>query len=165
MTNDAWTEIPDQRYRRLWDEFDQRFQFKPSIYPKDWPSIAEPRGSVTLDLAGIFQPDHFEAGCRRVDEVVLASLQRVFDEQTALLALDWQHPAYEFRPHRHTGAFTWPESPLSPFPDGDYHIFLTEDMDQGTFGHPWEHTLCVWGDDLVSDLVPELGLPVKRSRR
>lgn len=35
----------------------------------------------------------------------------------------------------------------------------------GTFGHPWEQTLCVFGEPLVSALAPLLTswLPIKRS--
>ncbi|KJK47412.1 hypothetical protein UK23_20405 [Lentzea aerocolonigenes] len=162
MRSEAWTEVD---YRRVWDAFYERFHFKPSIYPKDWPTITEPQGSVTLDLAGIFQSDQWVRKSLTVDEVVLESFLRVYPEETALLALDWQHPAYRFRPHLLGGPNEWLDSPFSPFPDGDYHIFLTEDMSQGTFGHPWEQTLCVWGDDLVRDLVPELDVPVKRAQR
>lgn len=163
MLSEAWARIDQHAYRRVWDEFDERFQFKPSIYPKNWPAITEPRGSVTLDLADIFQSDQWVRRSLRVDEVVLASFLRVYPEETELLALDWQHPAYLFRPHLLGDASTWLHSPFSPFPDGDYYIFLTEDMSQGTFGHPWEQTLCVWGDELVRDLVPALDLPVKRA--
>jgi hypothetical protein len=162
---DAWVEITEQHYRRVWDEFYERFRFKPSTCPEDWPSFVGPPGTVTLDLAAIFQSDPFYERERQLGQVVLASLRRVFDERTPLLALDWQHPAYQFWPHRQSGDFIEADSPFSPFPDGDYYIFLTEDMSQGTFGHPWERTLCVWGDDLVRDLVPELRLPVKRAQR
>ncbi|MFD4674119.1 DUF2716 domain-containing protein [Lentzea sp. NPDC058450] len=154
MVSDAWRELSDEDERRLWDEFDRRFRFRPGMDPERWPAIAAPPGAVVLDLAEIHHPDRFESGSRRVNELVLTSFQRIFDERTALVALDWQHPGYRFWPHRHSGVFTWPESPFSPFPDGDYYLFLTEDMSQGTFGHPWEQTLTVWGDDLVRDLVP-----------
>jgi hypothetical protein len=52
------------------------------------------------------------------------------------------------------------------FPNGDYYAFLTEDMTAGTFGHPWEQTLRVFGDQLVSALAPMLSswLPIKRSK-
>jgi hypothetical protein len=50
------------------------------------------------------------------------------------------------------------------FPDGDYYVFMTEDMTIGTFGHPWRQTLCIFGARLVESLVPKLTawLPVKR---
>lgn len=51
------------------------------------------------------------------------------------------------------------------YPDGDYLAFLTPDYTQGTFGHPWEETLCVMGDRLIASLGRTLStwLPIKRS--
>ena len=44
------------------------------------------------------------------------------------------------------------------------YIFLGEDLSTGTFGHPWEESLCVFGDRLVEALAPalETWLPVLR---
>jgi hypothetical protein len=51
-----------------------------------------------------------------------------------LVALDWQHPAYWFWPHRQaTLDEPWP---VPAFPNGDYFILLTDDLSQETFGHP-----------------------------
>lgn len=61
-----------------------------------------------------------------------------------------------------------PWSPLSSFVVserfGDYYAFLTPDLEEGTFGHPWEQTLCVIGRRMVDSLGRSLGtwLPVKR---
>ncbi|MFB4279141.1 DUF2716 domain-containing protein [Nonomuraea sp. MTCD27] len=41
------------------------------------------------------------------------------------------------------------------FPNGDYYVFLSEDRTNGTFGHPWEQTLCIFG----TSLIPELARP------
>nr|WP_230688728.1 DUF2716 domain-containing protein [Micromonospora sp. WMMC415] len=42
-----------------------------------------------------------------------------------------------------------PGWPLSPYPDGDYHIYLSEDFRFGSFGHPWESSLCIFGAELL----------------
>jgi hypothetical protein len=34
-------------------------------------------------------------------------------------------------------------------PDGDYAIFLAEDFSFGFFGHPWEATICIFGEPLL----------------
>jgi hypothetical protein len=84
-------------------------------------------------------------------------------EAETLLALDWQHPAYRFSPARQ--ALTWaPEWKIPVYPDGDYFAFLTEDFTEGTFGHPWERTICVFGERLVGSLGGSLAtwLPVER---
>ena len=41
-------------------------------------------------------------------------------------------------------------------PDGDYNIHLAEDFCYGTFGHPWEYTLCVMGAPLLQPVTAEL---------
>lgn len=38
------------------------------------------------------------------------------------------------------------------YPNGDYHIFARDGFDEGTFGHPWERTLCVYGPLMVATL-------------
>jgi len=40
-------------------------------------------------------------------------------------------------------------TPLPRTQPGDYFIFLAEDLRFGTFGHPWEHSLCVFGTELL----------------
>jgi hypothetical protein len=53
---------------------------------------------------------------------------------------------------------------VTPFPNGDYYIFLSEDFRTGTFGHPWEETMCIFGDRLLTALAEPLSvwLPVRR---
>lgn len=50
------------------------------------------------------------------------------------------------------------------FPNGDYYAFFTQDFSAGTFGHPWEQSLCVMGAPLVGTLGVSLRtwLPVLR---
>lgn len=79
------------------------------------------------------------------------------------LALDWQHPGYRFRPAAQ--ALTWrAEWRVPVYPDGDYFAFLTPDLSEGTFGHPWERTICVIGERMCSSLGASLStwLPTKR---
>jgi hypothetical protein len=80
------------------------------------------------------------------------------------VVLDWQHQTYRFRPAAQ--ALTWRgQWALPVYPDGDYFAFMTPDMTEGTFGHPWEQTLCVIGQRLVGTLGASLAtrLPVKRA--
>jgi Protein of unknown function (DUF2716) len=163
--NAAWKEIRD--YEQFWTPFDNKFQFRAGMDAAAWPAIIEPAGAVTLDLAPIFQRDEtgFAADEDAINQLTLEALTDVLTEETALVALDWQHPSYWFWPHRQA-AITEPWR-VPQFPNGDYHILVTQDLMQGTFGHPWEQTLCVFGRDLVGALAPRLTawLPVKRSPR
>ncbi len=157
----AWERIRSEKYEDFWGPFDARFHFR----PKEHPGITEPAASVTVDLTPIFAgtPAEFAAGQSAVNAVALAAMTRVFAATDRLVVLDWQHASWWFRPQLHAIADDQ-QWPIPVFPDGDYYAFLAEDMSTGTFGHPWEQTLCVWGK-LMPVLAPMLTawLPVKRS--
>ena len=164
----AWSPISmdhDDEHSR---GFHQRFAFRPGMSIAE-PAINEPAGSVTLDLSPIFTArDVHEAaaGMNAVNSLGLLAWVSVLAPETSLLVLDWQHQTHRFWPHRFA-CQPDPQWQTEVFPNGDYYIFLTEDMSTGTFGHPWQQTLCVFGEPLVSALVPMLAgwLPVKRDNR
>ena len=56
------------------------------------------------------------------------------------------------------------EWPVPVFPNGDYYIFARPDFSTGTFGHPWEKTLCVFGSELVQTLGRTLATWLPRKR-
>ncbi|WP_410600570.1 DUF2716 domain-containing protein [Amycolatopsis sp. lyj-90] len=148
--------LGDAEYRRAWDRFRAEFAFRPSTDRFEWPGIAEPAGAVTWSLSALDEDPGYLLLDRMVS-VVQRGLASCADE---LYALDWQHESYRF-------ATTEKDWPLSPFPDGDYYIYLTQDFRLGTFGHPWEYTICVFGDELVTaisaELTETLGKPLRRS--
>lgn len=154
----AYRELRDE-YAEIWDRFDALFRFRPSI--QVFPAITEPTPSVTWRLGG--------ADDDRFVETVQRAVTALAGEGS-LLCLDWQHTSYRVWPRLvgpdnldPPGAPGWP---LSPYPDGDYHIYLAEDFRFGTFGHPWERTLCVFGADLLDrvevDLHEIFGAPLRR---
>ncbi|BEP14402.1 DUF2716 domain-containing protein [Acidothermaceae bacterium B102] len=160
---EAWVAVDDAGYRTAWDAFDGRFGFRASTRPDGWPAIREPIPSVTFDLSAI--PDGAMRGAAydAINAEALRCFVWALPEAEALLVLDWQHPAYRFRPRAQ--AQRWDAKWLVPvFPDGDYYAFLTPDFDEGTFGHPWEKTLCVLGPRMVASLAASLAtwLPVVR---
>jgi hypothetical protein len=162
----AWEPIPMDVDDRYWTPFHERFAFRPGMESR--PAIDEPRPSVTIDIGPVFAGSHpqFSAAANAVDSLALVALTKVLAPDTSVVVLDWQHQTYRFWPHRFA---CQPDQrwPTTVFPNGDYSIFLTDDMSTGTFGHPWEQTLCVFGEQLVSTLAPTLTswLPVKRSNR
>jgi hypothetical protein len=164
----VWSPINMDADDEHWARFYQRFSFRPGMFVKE-PAIDEPTPSVTLDLSPTFtaQDVHeFAAGAAAVNGLALLAWIRVLAPETSLVVLDWQHQTYRFWPYRFA---CQPDSQWQTevFPNGDYYIFLSEDMSSGTFGHPWQQTLCVFGESLVSTLVPMLAswLPVKRTKR
>jgi hypothetical protein len=192
MFEAAWESMAREEEDRLWDRFYDQFRFHPSIERKNWPSIREPLPSVTLDLSGVCVADQrgvmtnmrdFVANVRDIDLTCASAFQRCTSPSGRLAVLDWQHPCYWFWPHRldldelrrtweldpgitHEGAhyLSYPDMRRSAYPDGDYYIFLAEDLRFGTFGHPWEETLCLFGHELLdTGLRESLGLPVVRN--
>jgi hypothetical protein len=159
----AWEPITD--YEHWWTRFDERFGFRAGVESNAWPGIREPADSVTFSLEPICQvgsEPRFVAGDDALNAEVLRAFVNVFDVDERLVVFDWQHPGYYFRPHLH--AATGQEWRVTPIPYGDYYIFLGEDLSTGTFGHPWEESLCVFGARLVEVLAPalETWLPVLR---
>jgi hypothetical protein len=49
-----------------------------------------------------------------------------------------------------------PGWPRSPYPDGDYPVLTAEDFRYGSFGHPWEHSLCVFGTELLDAIASQV---------
>lgn len=154
----------DADYENHWSEIDRLFNFRPGMSPSVRPGIVEPRDSVTFSLARIFESPGaiFAAGEAAVNAEVLRALIAVVPPDEDLVALDWQHQGCWFRPHVY--ALEGGPWPVPPFPNGDYYFLLTSDYSTGTFGHPWEQSLCVMGRALVAELAPVLRawLPVLR---
>ncbi len=151
-------------HERFWLLVDDTFHFRPSMKPERWPGIDEPTDSITFSLRPILDkgPGGFEAGRGALNAEVLRALVTTFEPDEVLVALDWQHPSYWFRPHAH--ALTGGEWAVSAYPDGDYYLLFSQDLSIGTFGHPWEESICVIGEPLLELLGPVLGgwLPILR---
>jgi hypothetical protein len=159
----AWTALDGAARDRAWDAFEARFGFRASTQAEGWPAISEPKPSITFDLSGIVDGPRRSSAFDAINAEALRCFVWALAEDTELNALDWQHPAYRFTPARQALAHS-PEWPISVYPDGDYYAFLTDDLSEGTFGHPWEQTLCVIGPRLGETLGRSLAvwLPIKR---
>ncbi|GAA1376073.1 DUF2716 domain-containing protein [Streptomyces beijiangensis] len=165
MMEDPVAALPEAEYRRVWDRFYAEFNFQPSMSSLKWPAIQEPVASVTWSLATLPDEPDYERLDRLV-EVVELGLASCVGPQDTLFALDWQHTSYRFAPQG-VGGPGQPAWPLSPYPDGDYFIFLSEDFHFGSFGHPWEESICLFGEELLdaasADVDEVLGPPIRRS--
>jgi Protein of unknown function (DUF2716) len=188
----AWDDMSRGDSDGIWDQFYEQFRFRPSTTPKGWPGIREPTPSCTLDVSGISEADatnrivnmtSFVRQVRDIDLKAAAAFRRCTSPSDRIAVLDWQHPSHWLWPHRldledirrtwdldpgNTGEgahyLSWPDMRRSVYPDGDYYIFLAADLSFGTFGHPWEQTICIFGQALLdTGLVDEIALPVIRS--
>ncbi|MFC7246955.1 DUF2716 domain-containing protein [Catellatospora aurea] len=150
----------------VWDRFYAQFDFRPSMHR--YPAITEPTPSVTWSLSSLDD----DPGYTRLVEALHAGLTALVGDGS-ILCLDWQHPSYRVWPSLvgpdnidPPGGPGWP---LSPYPDGDYFVYLAEDFRFGTFGHPWEPSLCVFGGNLLdlveAELHEALGQVIRRDGR
>lgn len=159
--------LVEAEYRRVWDRFHDEFKFRPSMSSSKWPGIKEPVVSATWSLVALDDDPGYERLDRLV-EVVEQGLAACIGPSGTLLALDWRHTSYRFAP-RDVGGPGRSAWPLSPFPDGDYYVYLSEDFRLGSFGHPWEMSLCLFGEEFLGAVSAEvekvLGRPIRRSGR
>lgn len=147
----AWTELPFDEYDDLWARFESLYGFRASTTADGWPAIKEPAPSITFDLTVITDGPQRGAAFDSINAEALRCFVCELPDVDELVVLDWQHPAHRFRPALQ--ALGWrAEWRVPVYPDGDYYAFLTPDMHEGTFGHPWEQTLCVIGDRLGRSL-------------
>ncbi|WP_340538029.1 DUF2716 domain-containing protein [Nocardioides sp. GXZ039] len=162
MSN-AWSILDKNEYRGHWAHFYAAFHFRASYYSDGWPGFVPPEPSITFDLSQIEEGPALASSVDALNAEALRCFVTALPESERLLALDWQHESFWFKPSEAALAPT-PGWQISVYPDGDYYSFVTQDMSQGTFGHPWEKTLCVFGPDLVSTLGATLAtwLPVLR---
>ncbi len=149
----GWNEI--QNRKPVWDEFYARYDFKPSVYAKDWPAISEPTPSRTFNVGHYYNMPsggHPEA-VGELGDFYVRSFRNILTKDERVIALDWQHPCYTFDPF-----FDFNDWLIPAFPNGDYYIFMTPDLSGGFFGHPWEQTICVIGEKFVAELAnaPEM---------
>lgn len=147
----AWKELAEQEEDAAWAAFCQRFKFRQGVQPSDWPGILEPVQSVTYDIGHAFAegPVAYRRITNDLGAKLIDALRRCVSPGATIFALDWQHPCYSFEPHgdfKFEGEGDWPVHPL---PNGDYYIFVARDMEFGVFGHPWEGTMCLFGQRLI----------------
>ena len=142
-------------YDEAWTAFDSRFDFKPDYYERAMPAIRLPQDSVVVDLEPVVAEDgpRFASGFDAINAAALRAFVWLAGDEE-LVALDWQHQSFRYSPAQHALAdVSWG---VSVFPDGHYYVHTTPDLRWGTFGHPWQRSLTIWGEDLVSSLGVEL---------
>lgn len=162
MNDDALQRLPTGESLQVWDRFDAAFDFKASM--NVFPAITEPVGSVTWSLQALDDdPGHLKLD--RLVALVQDALTACTPPGGTLLILEWQHTSYRLRPDLPPTDMFLPDAlgegmrpgwPRSPYPDGDYPVLLAEDFEYGSFGHPWEQSLCLFGAGLVDAVADEV---------
>ena len=162
----AWTQVDGQTDAELWSRFDITFAFSRSD-DLSQPVIRDPAHSVTFDLSGPDLPAVDGATFMAVETEALRCFVTALADVEELFVLNWQHTSHRFRPAVEAADLS-PKSfrgeHPSVYPDGDYYAYVSPDFVEGTFGHPWEPSLCVFGPRMVHSLGRSLAgwLPIKR---
>jgi hypothetical protein len=155
----AWEPLSREEYDAVWDRFYREFAFHPSVDPATFPAIREPHPSLTWTLQ---RAPWTEGSEDELHQRFLAAFRTCTVAEEAIYALDWQHPCYWLHPHAPLDEWAVPV-----LPNGDYSIYLSRDFTWGVFGHPWEWTVCCFGQQLLdglaaSDLPQMLAAVVRR---
>jgi Protein of unknown function (DUF2716) len=164
----AWFELDEAERDTIWDRFEHRFAFRPHI--RLFPGFDEPADSTTFSISGVFGDEsRYEQTRRACESAFVEAVSGVVASGDFIYALDWQHPAYRFWPHRPIERDECGDWTVPFIPDGDYYCFVDRELRFGTLGHPWEQTLCVFGDQLLAGLeavfIDLLGSPIRRGGR
>lgn len=148
MGTRAWIALSDDEENAIWARVYAELGFKPSIHQKDFPGFQEPAPSITYAL-----PDRRGDGTAAEHAGLQEQAHEVFRQSVPagdfIYALDWQHQGYKFYPSHDDTADTaaWKVPAL---PDGDYSLFVEKSLRFGWLGHPWEWTICVFGEPLLT---------------
>jgi hypothetical protein len=79
----------------------------------------------------------------------LKAFRRCVPPGKRIYTLNWQHECFFFNPHKQVETADTKAWKIPVLPDGDYYIFVAQDLSFGIFGHPWEQTICIFGSDLL----------------
>lgn len=161
MTGDDWVELTDAEDDRLWDRVYDQLDFRPTIHHEEMPSFHEPPGSITWRIDHHDDEDRRDVVDRAARSALASALLAAAADDEYVLALDWQHTSYRVRPAALAASHDWA---VPPMPDGDYSLFLAHDLRFGWLAHPWEPSICVYGDlvEHVRPLFEELAWRVLR---
>lgn len=164
----AWTAQSEAELDQVWDRVAAEFHFKPSVHPAEWPGFEPEKPFITWAI-----PDPWPAAATAdLHERTLAAFRQVLPVGSRMYALDWQHPSFWFAPHAPVASWEKPDLrqrgllPGEParaedqwlipvLPNGDYSLFLGAELDWGWFGHPWEQTICVFGEPLLKAVLAQ----------
>lgn len=144
-------------YDLVWDKVYEILKFTPSVDKSIMPF------EIKEEYA-IYSFDFYEIAENRIDleEVIGNIFVDIFEDDTKMYALDWQHSAFLYNPkNKEEQKSFWKEDNrywgggyyafFPPFiPDGDYYFFIEENFRFGYLGHPWRQEIWVWGEKLIA---------------
>src|SRR5262245_27017664 len=151
----AWEKLLRWEEDAIWRRFETQFELTPSV--TDWPGIREPEASITYHIGHVFgDAERYDRLTLDLSQKLVHALRRCVPTTGEVNALDWQSQCYRFKPD---GLFRFDSEddwPIPALPNGDYYIFVDPALEFGVFGHPWEQTMCVFGQAIIASFAADL---------
>ncbi|MEK5057992.1 sugar epimerase [Paenibacillus sp. FSL H7-0326] len=138
-----WIPLSDEEYNQVWDRIGREFHFRPSISPRDWPTFFEKSPFITYDVSDFNEDDIDD-----LEKKCLSAFKASTNIDEFMYALDWQHESFLYNPHLETSRVA---QTIRFYPDGEYYLFLKSDFSWGYLSHPWEKTICIFGEELIKN--------------
>jgi hypothetical protein len=136
--------LNQEESNKVWDKFYDLFDFKPSV--NTFPAVKTTTAQLKFDIKDCFSSDYpFD----KLEQLALNIFDKISKPGERLYALDWQHECYDFDSRQDMDRNEFGEWIIPIFPNGEYYIFLTKDFNNIWFGHPWEQTITLIGDNIV----------------
>ena len=145
-----WIQITDKAAQRdLLHSFRQKLGFQAST--KEFPGILEPVPSFTYQISWAYQLDQatFREVLADFQKMAVKAFRHCTEVSQCIYATDVYHYNYRFYPHVRFPSKNEDEWEVPIFPNGEYSIFGPRNFSWGLFGHPWEQTICIFGNPLV----------------
>ena len=143
-------------YKNVWDWVYNELSFKPSTRSIDWPSIQTSRNSIKFKIDFLWGSGYSELVYFNFIQHAIEVFMAITLPGEEVYALDWQHECFYFDPRKLNAQDMLDDgssaTKISFIPDGDYYIFITKDFENVWFGHPWERTITIIGDKLITSI-------------
>lgn len=138
----------------IWNYFYDTFSFNPSPNPEHWPSIKSNRVNLKIDIKNLWGDTYNETVFDDFEEKAIQAFTSINNDEEYVYVLDWQHDCYFVNMNRinefKNDLISKYNHSISFIPDGDYYIFITKNLENIWFGHPWEKTVTLFGDKLIN---------------
>ena len=140
-----WKKLNSIEYDSVWDKFEEKYQFRPSV--SEFPGITNKFPQLKFDIEKCYD-DIFKN--EKIENIALDLFKKITKPNERMYALDWQHESYDFDPRFIIDKDEIFDEWIIPiFRNGDYYIFVTKDFKKLWFGHPWEQTITLVGEEII----------------
>lgn len=153
---DGWIQIPDAENEQLWASFTSRFSFQMSVTRSDSSAITVPSPFKTWSVTrmqAIYEsdPEQFRKNEMQSREKLLHVCRDISGVHRRMNALSLNHNGYSFEPALMSARSldSWPV-PLTPI--HNYSLFADPTFSTGLFCDPWEASICIFGDLMISQM-------------